>query len=296
VVSSVGIEHIKEKRIAHVTEAFAEDPLRVYRVARFAAKLPDFTVDKSTVKLMTSLKDELHTLSPERVWGELEKALRAPAPWRFFEVLKDANLLELHFEPFHRLIGVTAGPEEFHGDEKDTFEHTMNVVKWLKDRHPYLVFAALCHDLGKGETPHMELPHHYGHDVRGEDSVYYLCRTLKTPNSYRIAGLLGARHHMRAGGILDMRPSTAIKMLSDLMKFPHNGVIGFFELVHADGRHHNTKLPVFVKEILNVFNEKLPEKYQGMGQISGQILLQIRVAKYKEIKKEIIDDNLYYSG
>ena len=161
-----GRNDIENKIIRKTTSHFKEDPLRVYRVARIAAQL-EFMVDEETIKEMETLKPELLSLSKERVFVEFRKALESNKPSIFFEVLRKANVLEVHFKEIQDLIGALQ-PKEYH-PEGDAFEHTMKVVdksvEFTSDLR--IRFSCLVHDLGKGVTPKEMYPHHYGHDAKG---------------------------------------------------------------------------------------------------------------------------------
>ena len=156
-----GIKDIENKVIKATTNSFIEDPLRVYRVARFASEL-NFEVEENTIEMMGKIKKELKTLSPERVFTEFKKALKSDKPSVFFEVLKKANILDVHFKEIYDLIGQTQ-PLAYH-PEGDSYNHTMIVV----DKSAILTdnvetrFSALVHDIGKGITPKEMLPHHDG--------------------------------------------------------------------------------------------------------------------------------------
>lgn len=155
-----GVEDIKNKIIRATSKAFTEDPLRVYRVARFASEL-DFTVEKNTIKMMNDLKNELNTLSKERVFSEFRKALKTSMPSIFFNVLKEADVLDIHFKEIANLIGAEQ-PSKYH-PEGDSYNHTMlaldNSVELTNDL--VVRYSVLVHDLGKGLTPSKMYPHHY---------------------------------------------------------------------------------------------------------------------------------------
>ena len=155
-----GAEDIENKIIRATSKAFMEDPLRVYRAARFASEL-GFTVEENTIKMMTKLKDELSTLSKERVFVEFRKALGTNKPSIFFNVLKDAKVLNVHFKEINNLIG-SLQPIEHH-PEGDSYNHTMlaldNSVELTNDL--LVRYSVLVHDLGKGLTPKEMYPHHY---------------------------------------------------------------------------------------------------------------------------------------
>ena len=280
-----GIEDIRNKRIVHVSEAFAEDPLRVYRVARFAAKFPDFSVDESTIKLMNSIGDELETLSTERVWKELEKALVYPRPSRFFEILKEADLLKYHFPEVQALVGVPAGPIQYH-PEGDAFIHTVETMDRLKlsgNNDPVAMFAALCHDWGKAASSPDNYPHHYGHDKAGVPIIEKFCRRMKNvPERYRFAAIAVAKYHMIVREIDKITPKKAINIIKDITS-TSCGLDGFMDAVKADNARQNDDARAFIKKMLPVLDVKLPEKYWNAGKKSAEILMQLKILKYKEL-------------
>ena len=280
-----GIEDIKNKRIVHVSEAFSEDPLRVYRVARFAAKFPDFSVDKSTIKLMNSLGEELLSLSTERVWKELEKALVYPRPSRFFEILKETDLLKYHFPEVLSLVGVPAGPLQYH-PEGDAFIHTIETMDRLKlsgNSDPVAMFAALCHDWGKAASSPDNYPHHYGHDKAGVPIIENFCKRMKcVPNKYRFTAKNVAKYHMIVREIDKMTPKKAIVMIQNIIKCSC-GLDGFMDAVKADNSRQNDDARAFIKKMLPVLDVKLPEKYWNAGPKSADILMQLKIMKYKEL-------------
>lgn len=283
-----GIEDIKNKKIVHVSEAFSEDPLRVYRVARFAAKFPDFTVDSATIKLMNSIGDELMALSTERVWNELEKALVYPRPSRFFEVLKEADLLKFHFPEVADLIGVPAGPIQYH-PEGDAFIHTIETMDRLKDSgnsDPVAMFAALCHDWGKATSSPDNYPHHYGHDKAGVPIIENFCRRMKNvPERYRFAAKTVAKYHMIVREIDKITPKKAITIIQNILKCSC-GLDGFMDAVKADNARQNDDARAFIRKMLPVLDVKLPEKYWNAGPKSAEILMQLKILKYKELSEK----------
>lgn len=282
-----GIEDIKNKRIVHVSEAFSEDPLRVYRVARFAAKFPDFSVDESTIKLMNSIGDELETLSTERVWKELEKALVYPRPSRFFEILKKAELLKYHFPEVLALVGVPAGPIQYH-PEGDAFIHTIETMDRLKlsgNNDPVAMFASLCHDWGKAASSPDNYPHHYGHDKAGVPIIEKFCRRMKNvPERYRFAAIAVAKYHMIVREIDKITPKKAINIIKDITS-TSCGLDGFMDAVKADNARQNDDARAFIKKMLPVLDVKLPEKYWNAGKKSAEILMQLKILKYKELSE-----------
>lgn len=212
-----GREDIKNRIIRATTEKFAEDPLRVYRVARFAAVL-EFDVEENTIKLMNSLKNELSTLSAERVFGELKKALEAQKPSIFFNVLKQAGVLEVHFKEIFDLIGALQ-PEKHH-PEGDAYNHTMLALDKSAEltNEVEIRFATLVHDLGKGVTPKEEYPHHYGHETKGIELVANLGNRIKAPTSWIKCGKTACREHMRGGLYYRMKPAKQVDFIERVSK------------------------------------------------------------------------------
>ncbi len=285
-----GIKDIDRKRIVHITDAFAEDPLRVYRVARFGAVFHDFSIDSSTVKLMNSLKNELEELPVERVWTECRKALSSEDPARFFELLVEAGVLEVHFKEVQKLVKVPAGPQEYHPDDIDTFHHTMKALRRISDKEkgtdPQIAFSVLCHDLGKGLTDPENHPHHYGHDKEGVKEVKSFCERLKTPSSYLKCGTMASRYHLVLGKIKELRPSKAVNVLSELRLFPAGGIEGFLKLVYADSGEDVEELKNFIIKVIPALDVKLPQKWRDRGLKSREIHLQLKAEKYKELKNK----------
>lgn len=195
-----GKQDIKNKKINAVSEAFCEDPLRVYRAARFAAEL-EFDVEENTLEMMKSLRDELLTLSKERVFEELRKALKANRPSIFFEVLRKAKVLDVHYKEIYDLIGAQQ-PEKYH-PEGDSYNHTMialdNSAKITKDEK--IRFCTLVHDLGKGRTPKEMYPHHYGHEEKGVEPLRELARRIGIPNDWKESAVTSIKEHMKGRNI-----------------------------------------------------------------------------------------------
>lgn len=212
-----GREDIKNKIIRMTTKAFSEDPLRVYRVARFAATLR-FTVDEYTIDTMKTIKSDLKYLSVERVFSELKKAIASDKPSIFFEVLRKANLLQVHFKEIYDLIGKIQ-PEKYH-PEGDSYNHTMLVVDYstkLTEELP-IRYSCLVHDLGKGTTPMEILPHHYGHEERGEKLVEEIGKRLKIPKEWTLCGKISAKEHMKGGKFHEMTAKKQLEFIEKVSK------------------------------------------------------------------------------
>lgn len=215
-----GYRDLQQQLLRHVSPAFVEDPLRVLRVARFAARL-DFRIAEETLALMREISsgDELCTLTPERVWQELERALGEPCPRRFFEVLRECNALEVLFPEIDQLFGVPQ-PEQHH-PEIDTGVHTLMVLDQAASlsNEPIVRFAALTHDLGKGTTPRKNWPRHVGHEKRGIKLVEKFCERFKAPNQFRELAVIAAREHGRIHRAQEMRADTILDLLESVDAF-----------------------------------------------------------------------------
>ncbi len=218
-----GKKDLDNRILRHVSPAFAEDPVRILRIARFAARFAPlgFTVAGSTMKLMRDMvkQGEVEALVAERVWQEMVHALGEPAPEVFIEVLRECGALQVLFPEIDRLFGVPQ-PEEHH-PEIDTGIHTMMVLQQsvILSDEPIVRFAALTHDLGKGTTPKEILPHHYGHEERGYYLVKDLCKRYKIPNNFRQLAEIVARYHTHCHRVFEIKPKTVLKTLNALDAF-----------------------------------------------------------------------------
>lgn len=206
--------------LRHVSPAFADDPLRVYRVARFAAQL-GFSVAAETTALMRTLMGELHTLSAERVCEELRKALRSQHPHLFFQELEAAGVLCIHFPELDALTYIPAGPHKYH-QEANAFVHTMLVLDEAVSHGANELerFAALVHDLGKGTTPAHMLPAHHGHEERGVELVEAMGARLKLPVDFIQAGTLASREHLLVHRFMTLRPNTKVDLVARAERNP----------------------------------------------------------------------------
>lgn len=254
--------------------AFLEDPLRVFRVARFAAEYPDFSVHPDAICQMRTVAEKglLLSLTAERVALELMKALDAVQSGRFLEVLDQANCLEPWFLELSRMSTIPAGPVEYH--LSDCLAHTVNTVNSCgSDR--VARYMALCHDLGKQETPEGMLPRHIGHEKRGEVLAHQLGERLKLPKRLIKAGALAARQHMKGADYPSLRAGTRVDLILSLHKL---GLMeSFFEMVKADsGIDHFLRAKQDLEVVLSV---SLPVDKQNLGEESGILLRQLRCMK-----------------
>ena len=205
----------------HVSVAFAEDPVRILRVARFAARFTDFSVAPETRALMQRMVDngEIDALVPERVWQEVARGLMEAQPSRMFHVLRDCGALARLFPEIDRLFGVPQPPA--HHPEIDTGVHVMRVVDWAAQQHFSLPvrFAALTHDLGKGTTPPEQWPRHIGHEARSVDLVRALSDRIRVPADCRTLAVAVAREHGNVHRALELRPATLVELLERVDAF-----------------------------------------------------------------------------
>lgn len=218
-----GQRDLRERWLRHVSDAFVEDPVRVLRAARFAARFAPlgFRIAPETLTLMRRIaaRGELDALVPERVWQETRRALAMPAPQRYVEVLRDAHALPVIFPEIHALFGVPQSPQ-WH-PEIDSGIHTLMALEQAArlSEDPIVRFATLVHDLGKGATPREEWPRHIAHEQRGVPLVEQLCDRLRVPNAYRELGVLTSRYHLHAHRALELRTSTLLELLENTDAF-----------------------------------------------------------------------------
>ncbi|MDR9829499.1 multifunctional CCA addition/repair protein [Vibrio sp. FNV 38] len=213
-----GQHDIQHRILRHVSEAFVEDPLRVLRVARFAAKLShlDFTIADETMQLMQeiSTSGELEHLTPERIWQEWHKSLSTPNPHIFLSVLHQCGALAVVLPELDALFGVPQ-PEQWH-PEIDTGIHTLLVAKQaarLSDALP-VRFAAQVHDLGKGITPESEWPSHKMHCHTGIKLIKNLCDRVRVPNEFRELALMVCEQHSNIHRAAELKPATILKIMN----------------------------------------------------------------------------------
>lgn len=228
-----GQRDLQAKILRHVGPAFAEDPVRILRIARFAARFSDFSVAPETLALMRDMvaSGEVDHLVAERVWQELAKGLMEEKPSRLFEVLRDCGALARLLPEVDALFGV-AQRADYH-PEIDTGIHTMMVIdQSARRRFPLPVrFAALTHDLGKALTPPDILPRHLGHEERSFDLTETLSARLRVPNDCRDLALLMARYHGTIHRAAELKASTIVSLFekADALRRPER----FQQLLNA---------------------------------------------------------------
>ena len=209
-----GMRDLEDGIIRHVSDAFVEDPVRVLRVARFAARF-NFSVADETRALLKSmvLDGEVDALVPERVWAEMRKALDTDAPQIFFQTLRDCGALARILPELDELFGIPQ-TAKYH-PEIDSGIHTLMVVEQAArlTADPLVRFAALVHDLGKATTPAHLLPSHKGHEQAGLPLIKQLCSRLRIPKQHQALALAVAEYHLHMHKMYELKPETVLKML-----------------------------------------------------------------------------------
>ncbi len=221
-----GKTDLKARLLRHVSPAFAEDPLRVLRVARFAARFAHlgFTVHESTMQLMRDITDsgELSHLVPERIWGEIDAAMATQNPGEFVRVLRECGALAVLLPEVDILFGVPQ-PARYH-PEIDSGVHVMMAMDLAaRMQSPAcVVFAVLLHDLGKGRTDPGAWPSHIGHESKGVPLVERVCERLRAPGAYRELAIKACALHLKCHRLLEMRPTRVMALIeeADLLRRP----------------------------------------------------------------------------
>lgn len=281
-----GQADIEAKILRHVSPAFIEDPVRILRLARFAARFADldFTISQDTQQLMSDMvtNGEIDSLVPERVWQETMRALNEKTPARYFEVLRDCGALKKLFPEIDRLWGVPQ-TEKYH-PEIDTGIHTMMVLTQAAklSNDPKVRFAALVHDLGKGTTEKSKWPKHIAHETRGVPLVKSLCDRYKIPNDYRELALIVTEYHLHYHRAEELKDSTFLKTLESIDAFRRPERFKLFLLAcEADSRGRtgfeddDFTQPGIYRKVFNAANN-----------INAKELVQ-KGLKGKEIKEEL---------
>ena len=267
-----GKQDLENRILRHISPAFSEDPLRVLRVARFAARYHSlgFKIASETLFLMAELAQsgELQHLTSERVWLETEKALNEKNPEIYFETLHKTGALRVLFPEIDALYGVP-NPVKHH-PEVDSFIHTMLVLKQavnLTQNNPILNksavrFASICHDLGKALTPQNILPHHYGHEQAGIKPTRSLCKRLKVPSYFQELAELTCEFHTHIHKSFELRAETVITLFNrfDVWRKPQR-FQEFLQVCLADTRgrtgFENKDYPQidYINQLLHAANE-----------------------------------------
>jgi len=291
-----GQKDLTARVLRHVSPAFAEDPLRVLRVARFAARFADlgFTVAEETMALMRQLTEsgELLHLTPERVWKETERALGENHAEVYFQVLRECGALKVLLPEIDALFGVPQRPQ--HHPEIDTGVHTMMALQ-RSCEYGYSTqvrFATLLHDLGKALTPTDEWPRHVQHEEHGLTPVRDVCNRLKVPSSFRDLAEIVCREHLMCHRVLDLRPGTVWRLLQriDVLRKPER-VEEYIQACLCDARGRlglETRdypqadfLRSAIIAVRKVRAAELPSNLKGLS--IGEALVSARIAAITEI-------------
>lgn len=282
-----GREDLAAKRLRHVSPAFREDPVRILRVARFAARFVPlgFSVAPETLALMREMvaAGEADHLVAERVWAELSRACAEPAPGAFVEVLRECGALARVLPEVDALFGVPQSPR-WH-PEIDTGVHLLLALAAAAraKEEPETVFAVLVHDLGKGVTPREVLPRHLGHEARGVPLVRALCERLGAPNAWRDLAVAVAREHLNVHRAFELKPSTVIRLLTavDAWRRPER-FARFLAACRADarGREGNENAAYEQADYLKAVRaEAAPVRVQTEGRNGPEIGAAIEKAR-----------------
>lgn len=294
-----GQHDLQARVLRHVTPAFAEDPVRILRLARFAARFADFSVAPETQALMCEMVQagEVDALVPERVWQELSRGLMAPRPSRMFEVLRDCGALRRLLPEVDRLWGVPQSAE--HHPEVDTGIHLMMVLDMAaRLQAPLTVrFACLGHDLGKGTTPAQVLPRHLGHEERSVRLVRDLCERLRVPNDCRELAELVAREHGHIHRSAELGAAALLRLFErcDALRKP----VRFGELLLAcecDARGRlgreeaaypqRERLTQALQRALSVSTAEIAAQAQALGLTGEHVGQRIRQARVQALSGE----------
>ncbi len=218
-----GQQDLKDRIFRHISPAFAEDPVRILRVARFAARYAHFgfTLAEETRLLMQDMvaAGEVDHLVPERVWAELFKALNEQTPAAFFFSLRQCSALAIIFPELDNLFGIPQPAQ--HHPEIDCGLHSMLVLEQAAklSNKPEVRFAAVMHDLGKALSPVENLPHHFGHEQKGLILLNALCQRLRVPKAFKRLAELVMQYHTLSHNAYELRPSTLVDLLATLSAF-----------------------------------------------------------------------------
>ena len=275
-----GEKDVAEKKIRAVSKHFTEDPVRALRAARQAAQF-DFEITLETLLAMNSCAKEISAEPRERIFAELENALKTDKPSKFFRSLESANLLSITFPELYQLRGKIQ-PTAFH-PEGDAYEHSLNILDAVAKINfkPEIRFAALVHDIGKGTTPPEMLPHHYNHEKRGVEVFLQMCSHLPMPTDWKKIAEFVIVEHMRAPMF------TKAGKITDFLMRLHSAKISvsdFNDIIRAD--HHG--LPIYlekaeflISELLKVSGKDAPPELQGKE--IGEWIFQERIRRFVKL-------------
>jgi len=294
-----GKDDLNNKWLKHASPAFAEDPVRVLRVARFMSRLAHlgFQVHPKTNQLMKQLVEdgEVEALVAERVWHEIKNSLNQATPSAFFMTLRDCDALRVLIPEIDCLFGIPQ-TKQWH-PEVDTGLHAMLAIDQAKDLDNDVAFAVMVHDLGKGITPKEILPSHRGHEFAGVPLVKNVCKRFKVPNHYKKLAVLVCQWHLQSHTIMELRAKTVEKLFARLDAYRQPKLLEkFVQACQADatGRWgEEFQLYPQAEYIRTLFAaarniNKQPLYEQGFqGKELGEQIRQLRVAAIQSMKQQI---------
>ena len=291
-----GLQDLNNKTLRHVTLAFREDPVRILRVARFAARFPDFEVAPETMQLMQDMVQagEVEHLVPERVWQELAKGLMTPKPSRMFEVLKKCGALKVLLPEVNRLWGVPQRAE-YH-PEIDTGIHLMMVLDMSAQLNASLSVRVAClmHDLGKGTTPKEEWPRHIAHEQRSAKLLQQVCERLRIPVECKELSEVVAREHGNIHRSQELNAAALLRLLErcDAIRKPER-MPDILLACECDARGRkgfenepygpSTRLQEVLKAALSVVTAGIAEQAQKQGLSGPAVGEKIHAARVNAI-------------
>lgn len=294
-----GQQDLNDRILRHVSPAFAEDPVRILRIARFAARFAElgFTIADETMAMMKSMVEsgEVDALVAERVWQETERALGEPTPACYFQVLRDCGALARIFPEVDNLFGIPQ-PEEYH-PEIDTGIHTMMVLEQAArlSADTRVRFAALTHDFGKAITPKDQWPQHIEHEERGVPLVKELCERLRVPRDYQDLAVNVARYHLYFHRANELKAGTILKLIQSLDGFRRPERFDMFLLAcEADSRGRpgyedrvSTK-PQLLKDAFKAAAEISVKPIIDRGLTGDAIAAELAQLRIKAIKRSLL--------
>ena len=252
-----------------------DDPLRLFRAARFCASMAGFAMDPGSLAEMRSFsashRAEIAALPRERVGRELMRALESPRPSLFLRTLRQADCLAHWFAEFSSADGIPAGPLPWH--DNSVLEHTYEVMDRCAGS-PLAVWMAMCHDMGKVMTRPEVLPHHYGHEKRGSEMAGALGKRLGLPSRWIKAGVVGTLCHMKGGTYGKLRAGTRRDML---LQLESAGIMHDFWILAAADSGLDWEQAA-QRELRAIKEVRLPREWQGLGEESGRRLRDLQCA------------------
>lgn len=279
-----GVQDVLQKKIRAVSEHFTDDPVRALRAARQSAQF-GFEIVPETLHAMKLCADELQREPGERIFSELQNALKTDKPSIFFRNIDKAGLLEIIFPEIADLKGKTQ-PEKFH-PEGDAYEHSLQILDEVAkvNQKPVVRFSALVHDLGKGRTPPEMLPHHYGHEKKGLGILDKMAARIHLPGDWKKISKFVMEEHMRAptmtspGKITDFllrleKSKIATKDFNDIICADHHGL-----------PPHLEKADFILRELLKVNADSVPKIF--VGEEIGRELRLNRIRRFIEIRDKL---------